>query len=252
MPKNNTYTYIQFPLFILRKTHQDFNKTLEYIIAFGVHQKAIEKGETQLNMRAGLEYLNLNREIDEDKLCEWVRMAQKVNNQYKSTRTYAGENYPMPNVKVQLLQELSREQPETKKIDQFLGYISVQSILGEKRYHKTNNKHVIARMMGFASFKEIEQIGLDNLKQSKPHLYELYHRYCNPKGEISKARMKTFFNKLMDNWRVLKGVENNRGYYIAMQDKMTVRELAKIIKQNKKNTKSKRIELELKEALKNA
>jgi hypothetical protein len=107
-------------------------------------------------------------------------------------------------------------------------------------------------MMGYASIKEIEQIGLDNLKESKFHLFELYHRYTDPKGEISKHKMKTFFLKLMNNWRVLKGVENIRGYYVAMQDKMTVDELAKVIKANKEKSKGKRLEKEMKEALKRA
>ena len=104
-------------------------------------------------------------------------------------------------------------------------------------------------MMGYSSFKEIKQIGLENLK---PHLQELYHRYSAPKGEISQRRMRTFFEKLMDNWRVLKGVQNNTGYYISMQDKMTVDELAKVIKANKEKSKGKRIEQEMKEALKRA
>jgi hypothetical protein len=58
--------------------------------------------------------------------------------------------------------------------------------------------------------------------------------------------MKTFFRKLMDNWRVLKGSDSNRGYYISMQDKMTVGELAKVLKSNKQKSRAKDIEETLK------
>ena len=247
MKATNNYKYIQFPLFVLRNMHQDFDKTLEYIMAYGVYHKSMEHGRTDdIDMRVGLNYLDLPQETDEV-LFKWKLDAIKIDERYKEIKTYKGENYPMPNVKVQLLKELSKETKTPKQLDEFLGYLSIQSLLGKKKWIKTNNKHVIARMMGYASIKEVEQIGVDNLK---PHLIELYHRYTNPKGEISKARMQTFFRKLMNNWRVLKGVDYTRGFYISMQDKMTVDELAKRIASDKNNNKAKRIEQELKDALK--
>lgn len=253
MAKQNKYKYIQFPLFILRKTHENFDKTMDYIIAYGVYHKSIEHGTTEaVDMRVGLNYLNLTPGITDEVLETWKAYAIMIDQHYKEIKTHSGKNYPMPNIKVQLMQSISKEDKTTKKIDLFLGYLSVQSILGKRRHFKTNNKHVIARMMGYASIKEIEQIGLDNLKESKSHLFELYHRYTDPKGEISKHKMKTFFINLMNNWRVLKGVENNRGYYIAMGDKMTVDELAKVITANKEKSKGKRLEQEMKEALKRA
>ena len=250
MKRANNFKYIQFPLFILRKTHEDFDKTMDYIIAYGVYHKSIKHGNSEtIDMRVGLDYLNLRSDIPDEVLEQWKTYAIMIDQRYKEIKTYSGKNYPMPNIKVQLMKSISKEDKTTKKIDLFLGYLSVQSILGKRRWFKTNNKHILARMMGYASFKEIEQIGLDNLK---PYLLELYHRYSAPKGEISKARMKTFFRKLMDNWRVLKGSDSNRGFYISMQDKMTVGELVKVIKSNKQKSKAKDIEQEMKEALKRA
>ena len=253
MKRANNFKYIQFPLFILRKTHEDFDKTMDYITAYGVYHKSIKHGNSEtIDMRVGLGYLNLCSDIPDEVLEQWKTYAIMIDQHYKEIKTHSGKNYPMPNIKVQLMQSISKEDKTTKKIDLFLGYLSVQSILGKRRYFKTNNKHVLARMMGYASIKEIEQIGLEYFRVEKPHLFELYHRYTDPKGEVSKYKMKTFFRNLMTNWRVLKGVDNSRGFYVTMQDKMTVDQLAKVIKANKEKSKGKRLEKEMKEALKRA
>jgi len=247
------FTYIQFPLFILRNAHDDFDLMIEYIIAFGVYQKSFELCGYDFNlmdMRMGLEYLKISPQINNETLTKWEEMALTIIEEYESTATIKGKQYPMPNVKVQLLQTLSKEKPNKKKIDEFLGYVAVQSIIGKRKCFKTNNKHVLARMMGFASFSDVEQYGIDNLK---PHTLELYNRYLiRGRPDISKARMKTLFNRLMNSWRVIKVSESTRGYYIAMQDKITASELGVIVANNKKSNKAKQIQNEFKEALKKA
>ena len=104
MAKQNKYKYIQFPLFILRKTHEDFNKTMDYIIAYGVYHKSIEHGTTEaVDMRVGLNYLNLSPGITDEVLETWKAYAIMIDQQYKVIKTYSGANYPMPNIKVQLM-----------------------------------------------------------------------------------------------------------------------------------------------------
>jgi len=246
-------TYIQFPLFILRKAHEDFDLMIEFIIAYGVYQKSFELcgyNYDLIDMRMGLNYLKITDQISHETLIKWEKMALFVIENYETTTTANGKQYPMPNVKVQLLQALRTEKPNKKKIDEFLGYIATQSIIGKEKYFKTNNKHVLARMMGFASFSDVEQYGIDKLK---PHSLDLYSRYLTRGTDtISKARMKTLFNRLMNSWRIIKVSESTRGYYIAMQDKITASELGVMVAKIKRKNKAKQIQNEFKEAYKKA
>jgi hypothetical protein len=247
---NTKFTYIQFPLFILRKAHEDFDLMAEYILAYGIHQKSLKEsvsGSKPFSMALGLAYLNLPHLSDET-LDKMKLMAETTEGYRDEFITAKGKAYPMPNIKVQLLQGLLLEKPSQKKIDEFLAYVSVQSIVGKRKYFKTNNKHVLARMMGFSSFSELDVYGLENLS---PHLQELYSRYLvRGKNEISKSRMKTLFNKLMNKWRVIKVTQDTRGYYVGMQDKVTATELANVIRKQKRKNKAKEIEREFKMALK--
>jgi len=40
------FTYIQFPLFILRKAHENFDLMLDEIVAYGIYQKSLKESGT--------------------------------------------------------------------------------------------------------------------------------------------------------------------------------------------------------------
>ena len=109
----------------------------------------------------------------------------------------------------------------------------------------------MARMMGYNTYNEL----MDNYEFIYPKVRDMYERYLDPKGQISKYKMKTLFKRLLNSWKILKASDSNRGYYIAKDNVkphyMTMDKLAQRIIADKKNknSKSDRLELEFKNAM---
>ena len=253
MAKVNEQRYISYPIFMHRDANRNFEQMIKDIASYGIYKASIKHGSTdEIDMRVGLKYLGYNTDISNTLLDEWKLSAIRI--ELRAERLKCGRtNYPISSVKASLLKELRDEVLTTKKKDEFLGSRAVRSILGKKNCIQTGNKHVLARMMGYNTHKELLSV-IDNLE---PYEQDLLSRYLNPKAEISKHKMKTLFKRLINNWKILKASDFNRGYYIAIDNTkphyMTMKKLAKRItddKENRKsNSKADRLELDFKREL---
>lgn len=240
--KKRKDTYIQVPLFIFRKAHADFDGFIEYCLAYGTYNHARKTGgiETETMLKAAQE---LQIKANTALIGRWIQYAERIEAFREQIKDITGKNYPMPNIKVQTLLKYQNLPMYTDKIDlrsrkaidEFLGYLAVQSMVGKKKALRTNRFLLMARMMGYASYKEIEEIGLDELKEQKPHLYELHARYSNKNtGILDKRRIGTFLKKLVKNWNVLKfGAPQikMRGFWLGVEsNKMTEENFIQTIK----------------------
>lgn len=245
-------TYIQVPLFVFRKAHADFDGFIEYCLAYGTYNHARKSGtiDTESMLKAAQE---LEIKVNTVLIGRWIQYAEGIEAYREQIKDITGKNYPMPNIKVQTLIKYQNVPMFTDKIDlrskkaidELLGYLAVQSIVGKKKAFKTNRFLLMARMMGYASYKEIEEIGLDELKEQKPHLYELHARYSNKNtGKLDKRRIGTFLKTLVKNWNVLKfGAPQipMRGFWLGVESyKMTKEMFIQTIKDfNAKQSKKK-------------
>ena len=224
---------------------------IQDIASYGIYQSSIKYGTSDDgNMREGLRYLGYRDDVDEAILEEWKDRAIKI--QKFADRLKRGKtNYPIAGIKASLLKEIRDEEHTRKEIDEFLASRAVRSILGKKNCIKTNNKHVMTRMMGYNTYNEL----MDNYEFIYPKVRDMYERYLDPKGQISKYKMKTLFKRLLNSWKILKASDSNRGYYVAKDNVkphyMTMDKLAQRIIADKKNknSKSDRLELEFKNAM---
>lgn len=234
-------TYIQVPLFVFRDAHKDFKSFVAKCIAYSAYHKSPSN-----NIAEGLELIN--QEPQSQEVLSGLKIeAEKINEQYSIEKTVKGANYPMPNIKLELLLELLEEKPNKKRIMDYMAYLSVQSILGKRfRYLRTNNNHVLARMLGYASHKEIEAIGVDNLE---PQLKERFNYFYRPNGEFSKYKMVKLFERLIDNWSVHKGGKTGtEGYYISTEAKMSQDQFVDMLDRlGKKKTKSEKLKEKIKQ-----
>ena len=251
----NGHKYISYPIFLHREAHLDFRQMIQDIASYGIYKSSIKHSiDGGIDMREGLEYLGYRTDIPDALLDVWKIRAIAIQNE--ADRLKRGKtNYPIASVNALQLLELRDEKPTRKKIDEFLGSRAVRSILGKKNCIKTNNTHVIARMMGFSTYKEFV-LFYDRIEKwtGDLHLsYDMYERYLDPKRELSKHKMKTLFKRLINNWKILKATDKTRGYYIAIDNVkphyMTMKKLAQRIVADKKNSKSDRLQLEFKRAL---
>lgn len=255
MTELNGHKYISYPIFLHRDAHLDFRQMLWDIASYGIYKSSIKHSvDGGIDMREGLLYLGYSNSISDDTLEEWKIRAIEIETKAEGLKR-GKTNYPIASVQALQLLELRDEKPTRKKIDEFLGSRAVRSILGKDNCFKTNNTHVMARMMGFSTYKEFV-LFYDRIEKwtGDLHLsYDMYERYLDPKRELSKHKMKTLFKRLINNWKILKATDKTRGYYIAIDNVkphyMTMSKLAQRIVADKKNSKSDRLELEFKNAM---
>ena len=147
--------YINYPIFLHRDAHLDFKQMIQDIASYGIYQSSIKYGTSDDgNMREGLEYLGYRTDVDYTTLQEWKKRAIAI--QKFADRLKRGEtNYPIAGIKASLLKEIRDEEHTRKEIDEFLASRAVRSILGKKKCIKTNNKHVMTRMMGYNTYNEL-------------------------------------------------------------------------------------------------
>lgn len=239
--KKRQDTYIQVPLFLFRDAHIKFESFVAKCIAYAAYHKSPTN-----NIAEGLELIK--QEPQSQEVLSGLKIeAEKINKQYEKEKTIKGADYPMPNIKLELLLKLLDEKPTKKRIMDYMAYLSVQSILGKRyRYLLTNNNHVLARMLGYASHKEIQSIGVDNLE---PHLKERFDYFYRPNGEFSKYKMVRMFDRLIDNWNVHKGGNSGtEGYYISTEAKMSQDQFTDMLDTlDKKKTKSQQLKEKIKQ-----
>jgi len=110
---------------------------------------------------------------------------------------------------------------EKKEIEvaQLLAYIAVRSIIGEKKYIKTNKPHIVARMFGFSSVKKVVNIKNKDLhdKYSKRH-------------HIDKLLLA-----LQLDWNICIYSNRTRGLFLSLSKYFSLQKLIEIAEQKKKS-----------------
>ena len=252
MAKVNEHRYISFPIWLLRSGHKDINKVLNDILAYGVYYNALESAlndKSKVLMTEGAKFLKVDVKSNEQ-LKEWQTIGEQIYTLQKGAVTLKNKSYPISTIKVSMLESLIREnrmQPKKEKqIEIILCYLAIRSILGKRKCIKSNNKHVLSRMLGYASYDDLcyetEGVFTEDIEY-------LWSKYCK-RGtmEISKDRMKTLIGKLYESWRILKVADNTRGFYVAYEDKISLKELARVVVNSKKK-KAKTLDVEFKKEL---
>ncbi len=140
----------------------------------------------------------------------------------KKNLSFTGEPMAMFNIKV-LFDYRDNEKDEFEVV-QLLAYSAINSILGKKKYVKTNKQMILARMLGFSNSKALNS----KLSEQQQSIYEKYS-------------IRYWFDKLKNalelNWHVRTYSNNMRGLHITTNSKMTIQELADIAEGKKAKAK---------------
>lgn len=118
---------------------------------------------------------------------------------------------PLPMVNVDSLFDFHDNDKTEFEIAQFLCFIAIKSILGEKKYCKTNKDLILSRMFGYSSYS----------KMGKPQP-ELHMKYKN-RYHIDRVLME-----LRARWNVVIYAYRMRGFYVAIDNKITIEKLVEI------------------------
>lgn len=145
----------------------------------------------------------------------------------KETEKRIKEKEPFVSVKIDLLFSFFKKDKEDYEKIQLVAYLAIRSIIGEKDYVKTNMRHILSRMMGFSSIKDIPE-KLENFKN------DFFEKYLNRYHSVK------LINDLQLNWNLIVYSYHTRGMYFAINSEkknFTLNELALIAETKKKKNR---------------
>ena len=146
----------------------------------------------------------------------------------------AVKGHPYCSVKISMLNEFISKEKTEKQWHELLGFLAIKSILGKSKYSKTNYKHILSRMLGLASYKDLIKI---KLTEGQNRLIDQYTR----SGEIAQDKMKRLLNRLELNWKVITYGTYTRGIYVSVKGRSTLDELVKIREERRETNQVKEL-----------
>lgn len=142
---------------------------------------------------------------------------------------------PFPMISKSLLFEFRDKEKSEFELVQFVAYIAVRSILGQKTFVKTNKKHIVSRIFGYASCKCLPD---DN----NPELTGLMNKYSQ------RYHLDKVILSLELNWEVITYSNNVRGMYVSLKNKINMEDLALIVETKKQKNRIELLKQEKKQA----
>ena len=111
-----------------------------------------------------------------------------------------------------------RDNPKTEfEQAQLLAFIAINSILGTKKYTKTNKMLIVSRMFGFASYP----------KMTEKDLSEIQMKY------LKRYHFDKLIQELELNWNICTYSNKMRGIYVSLKIKFPLPELIAIAEKKK-------------------
>ena len=202
--KNET-RFMTFPVALLKDAFVDIRKVCNNAMDYTIYAKAVKYtiySETIDGMQDALDFygLSLGENGNIDKLYE---RCETLHN------SFDGSSSPMVSVNVETLYHF-REQPKTEfEIAVFCAFCAVRSIIGIDPYKKITNDFVIARMFGYKSVEEFE-----NLK-TKP---DYWQKFFSTEQKIRyHLTNKIIVGELESNWGLKYYSSRNRGFWVSFK-----------------------------------
>jgi len=148
----------------------------------------------------------------------------------------AVKGLPYCSVKISMLNEFISKEKTEKQWHELLGFLAIKSILGKSKYSKTNYKHILSRMLGLASYKDLINT---NLSEYQNKLIDQYTR----NNQIAEDKMKRLIDKLRANWHITHYARFTRGFYISIEGRKSEEELMFICEDQRETNKIKELNM---------
>jgi hypothetical protein len=139
-------------------------------------------------------------------------------------------------IKMSMLDEFINNKKNEKEWYLLLCFLAIKSILGKKQFIKTNYKHILSRMLGLASYKDLINT---NLSEYQNKLIDQYTR----NNQIAEDKMKRLIDKLRANWHITHYARFTRGFYISIEGRKSEEELMFICEDQRETNKIKELNM---------
>lgn len=185
------FKYLNFPIVMLKgflnelPNHEDFQNLLENIMMFHLYNHSLLlENDTYVNedqfdrFKKSVKYFNLDlKNID-----NFYENSEKIYNKYVDFKVFTGLN---------ILIFWDYYNCEKKEFDYYclIAHLSFKSILGKKKYTKSNYEHLQARMSGFESTKDdiskrlsLSRYQLDKIRKNLELYWDLKYYSNHTRG----------------------------------------------------------------------
>jgi hypothetical protein len=129
------------------------------------------------------------------------------------------DNEVMPMIGIHILLHFRDNDKTENEIAQLLAYIGIRSILGQKKYMKTNKQHIIARMFGYSSVKVLQDAESNELMKK----YSTRYHY------------EKIIKSLAVEWNVCTYSNRTRGIFVSIAINFPLVKLIEIAEQKKRS-----------------
>lgn len=213
--------FFNFPIGLLNGAIDNISVTMNNIMYYAgyVHTEKLEHGDEAERMKAAGNYFGMT----------YGNNQQSYNNGEQLFNSLP-PNSPMVGINKDVCFDYYKQEKTPYQIAVLLAFLAIKSIVGSKPYYKTNINQIGARMAGFASIKNIEDIP-EQVKQ------------FTTRRKFDKIKLE-----LQTNWNVNFYSYYTRGFYVSFDNKFTLDQLVFEAEKNRKTNKENEFKIKQKEA----
>lgn len=214
-------TYFNFPIVLLQDAFKDIRLVMDNIMHYAgyVHAYNLEFGEEEERMEAAGNFFNM---IYRDNYSSYKK-GEMLFNSIPSGQPMVGIN-----------KDVCLDYYETKKTNDeiavLMAFLALKSIIGFKKYAKTDNIFLLTRMGGYAKKEDLPEI----LPESLGKYNHIGHR----------RKLDRIKKELQLKWNINIYSRYNRGFYVSIDSRCSKKELIEIAEQEKEENKWKRLKAE--------
>lgn len=205
--------HFTFPVWLLENGIEDIRNVASNIMDYcGYVQAEVEIGTQEERMEAAGHYFNVT----------WGN-SKMVYDSGEELFEQTPEHSPMTSVSTGIVFDFYKNHKTEFETICFLAFAGIRSILQKKRYVKTTNEFLLARMAGR------RMMDIQNLPQS-------FEKYLS-NGEPKKYQFNKIKTELQDSWGLLYYAQKSRGFYVSFMGRIKFDDLVYNAEINRKSNK---------------
>lgn len=163
---------------------------------------------------------------------------------YRNVEPTKGRSYC--SINENKISEFVKESKKESDWYELVAFLAIRSILGKSKFKVTNNKHLLSRMLGLDSYKQITDAKLSD--EQKELISKFTLTDDNGNNTICKAKMRRLRDRLKLNWRVRIYSRYMKGFFVGMEDKCSIDDLVKACEERREKNRLKAIQQNEKQA----
>jgi hypothetical protein len=216
--------YLNFPVIMLQDAFKDIRETMCNAMDYAgyVHTLKLEYGDKKKKMKDAGKYF-----------C--IKYGYNSYDNGEAIYNSLPPNLPMTGINKDVCFDFYENPKTPDEIAVLLAFLAIKSVIGKKPYVKMTNDFLIARMGGYKSIKDMPEPLPEPLAQ------------YSTRRKMAKIKLE-----LQTNWNVNYYSYYTRGFYVSLDNKFSLNDLALQAEKRRKTIKEKQLKQKKQDARKKA